>query len=110
MRRFDKGGARIGRPLRRDEREREREREKGEIMRVIGYTFEADQHCVGCTIKRHAEKPFELGDPLGRGEGSDENGLPYAAEDNEGNAVHPIFSTDEVENYCGDCGGELYGS
>lgn len=79
-------------------------------MRVIGYTFEADCHCVDCTLKRHESKPFELTDPLKLGEGDDENGLPYAATDREGNAVHPMFSTDEASeggDYCGDCGEQI---
>lgn len=72
-------------------------------MRVIGYSFEADCHCVDCTLKRHEQRPFDLTDPLGYGGGVDENELPYAATDDEGNAVHPIFSTDDGEEYCGDC-------
>lgn len=91
--------------------------EKEERMRVIGYTYEADCHCVECTLKRHEQRPFELSDPLGIGEGNDENGLPYAATDHEGNAVHPVFSTDDCgwmdsegqwhADYCGDCGCEI---
>lgn len=76
-------------------------------MRVIGYSFEADMHCVECTLARNRERPFSLDDPLGFGKGCDENGLPYAATDSEGNAVHPVFSTDEGEECCGDCGASL---
>ena len=54
-------------------------------MRVIGYAFEADTHCPACTLERFP-----------RIEG---------ARDNEGNDVHPIFSTDEITAsvYCGEC-------
>lgn len=74
-------------------------------MRIIGYTFEADYHCVECTLSRHHEHPFVLEYPEGMDKKPDENGLPFAAVDNEGNSVHPIFSTDELEEdtCCGDC-------
>ena len=73
-------------------------------MRVIGYTFEADCHCVRCTLARYQEKGFDI---LRGPTGTDENGLPYAAQDYEGNTVHPIFSTDEGQECCGDCGEEI---
>lgn len=62
-------------------------------MRIHGYTFEAAEHCPACTLTRHSAQPFALTDPLGWGEGVDEHGLPYAATDREGNAVHPIFDS-----------------
>lgn len=79
-------------------------------MKVIAYTFEADLHCIDCTLKRHAAGRFTMADPLGLGSGKDENGVPYAATDREGNAVHPLFPTDEMSfNVCGDCMQEIEG-
>lgn len=62
---------------------------------VIGYTYEADYHCVDC-----AEKRFGPGvDNLGK----------EPKYDNEGNMVHPIFASDEFEETesCGDCGATI---
>jgi hypothetical protein len=80
------------------------------MPRVIGYTFEADVHCVQCTLERHRTHPFALEYPEGMDKRPDENGLPYAAVDTEGNSVHPTFSTDEnaTEEHCGDCGEALW--
>lgn len=72
---------------------------------VIAYTFEADLHCVDCTIKRFG-------------------GLPeFGALDSEGNEPQPVFAdqygdlVEEVDNdygsttqyapRCADCGEEL---
>ena len=55
-------------------------------MRIIGYTYEADVHCVACTMLRFLDDPNAV--------------------DDEGNQVHPIFSTDEGSpdgDYCADC-------
>ena len=54
---------------------------------IIGYSFEADHHCVACTEAR-------FGAPV-----------PEDAEDDEGNPVHPIFASEEFEEepVCGDC-------
>ena len=56
-------------------------------MNIIGYTYEADVHCVACARQ-------------------DWHQSLDGAIDREGNTVHPIFSTDEQESslYCGDCG------
>ena len=77
---------------------------------VIGYTYQADCHCINCTLKAWDEGKFYFkGKPRkGQGtihldEGRDENGLPYEAEDSEGNRVHPIFGDEESECVCGDC-------
>jgi len=48
-------------------------------MQVIGYTYEADYHCISC-----AEERFGV-DQYGAVEGVD----------NEGNSTHPVFDTDE---------------
>jgi len=56
-------------------------------MRIIAYTYEADFHCVDCTLSR-----------FGTYANLDQ------CEDSEGNSIHPVFSTDEVyEPVCGDC-------
>lgn len=79
-------------------------------VNIQGYTYEADLHCAGCTKRRNDQRPFDLR-PNGWPDfspGTDENGLPYAAEDNEGNLIHLVFSTDEMsDNHCGDCGCEI---
>lgn len=57
------------------------------MSKVVGYTYEADYHCIACTTARFPE--------------------PDEATDNEGNAVYPVFDTDEAQplgEYCGDCG------
>lgn len=78
---------------------------------IIGYKFEADLHCVPCTKIRHKHYPFALTDPMQLGTGEDENGIPYAAADVEGNGVAPIFSTDDgyCDDVCGDCFNPLWG-
>jgi len=60
---------------------------------VIGYAYEADLHCVACTIKRFGVR-MEFLDKV---------------EDDEGNPIHPVFLGDEREGpeYCGDCREEL---
>lgn len=73
-------------------------------MRIIGYTFEADCHCVSCTQKRK----FKLDaarEGFRQAKEKDEHGVPVNAMDNEGNPIHPMFSTDEQlePQYCGDC-------
>jgi len=57
-------------------------------MKVIAYTYEADIHCRTCAIDR-----FPTLATTGE------------ATDREGNPVHPVFSTDEIElSHCADCG------
>ena len=71
-------------------------------MTIIAYTYEADYHCMACTFKRCG------------GYWKDST-FPYL--DSEGNLVHPLFSTDEWQEFddsflaenptqylaCGDC-------
>lgn len=59
-------------------------------MHIIGYTYEADAHCQDCAHNRFHR--------------------PHESTDNEGNPVHPMFSTDEYlsSEYCGTCGREIY--
>lgn len=75
-------------------------------IHLIGYSFEADIHCITCTLARHANRPFSNSSKR-----LDECGLPESAEDSEGNPIHPIFSTDESGqdggDFCGDCGEKL---
>ncbi len=74
---------------------------------VIGYTYEADCHCVDCAVKRFGfgTAQTELpGDAL-----LDENDIPADQLDNEGNPIHPIFASDEGESICGDCFAEIQG-
>ena len=70
-------------------------------MNIIAYTYEGDHHCIACTENRF---------------GQDDLGYAFTV-DNEDNLVHPIFSTDEWQEYdpsfladnptqylaCGDC-------
>ena len=56
---------------------------------VTAYTYEAATHCVRCTLARF--RCIES--------------LLDACEDREGNAPHPVFSTDaEPDGYCDTCG------
>jgi hypothetical protein len=81
-------------------------------MHVIAYTYEADDHCIACTVRRSDAGEFKPDSYWleQQGSGTDEHGIAYAATDAEGNNVHPLFSTDEwqEENQtqhlaCADC-------
>jgi len=58
-------------------------------MKIIGYTYEADYHCIGCT-----EKEF----------GKDDLGYAFTV-DSEDKMIQPVFSTDEIQEYsaCAEC-------
>jgi len=58
-------------------------------MRIVGYTYEADFHCVSCTLLRFPP---------------DEDGNRYG-EDIEGNPINPVWSFDDLDGdeVCGDC-------
>jgi len=59
---------------------------------VIGYAYEADLHCIACTVARFGHEPTE------------------EDEDSEGNPIHPLFAGDEYQaegEYCGDCHAEI---
>ena len=62
---------------------------------IDAYTYEADTHCVACTIARWQAGGFKVQAGHPEGAGTDENGVPYAAQDNEGNLIHPVFASDE---------------
>ena len=69
---------------------------------IIGYTYEADTHCVDCTKSRFAYNwqfdPWDL-------DNFDKNDVPFSAMDNEGNLVHPIFCGAEFDYQpnCAEC-------
>jgi len=82
-------------------------------VNIIAYTYEADNHCIPCTVKRFAY--FHTGKV--RGEVVDWYGIYTDQVDSEGNLVHPLFSIDEWQEFdegfiaenptqyltCGDC-------
>lgn len=86
------------------------------MTQVIGYSFDADTYCVDCTLDYVRCTPYK---DYVFGEHDDEDisdqpgiiNLTKAIElevirDNEGNPIHPIFSTDEAgdtPDHCGDC-------
>lgn len=62
---------------------------------IIGWAYDADIHCNACARKRFGDD-VETADP--------------APEDSEGNEIHPVFASDEIDptgEYCGDCGDEI---
>ena len=62
---------------------------------VIGYAYDADSHCLDCTVARFPEADAEF----------------TGCEDTEGNGISPIFADgdhDPSGEYCGDCGAELW--
>lgn len=76
-------------------------------MRVIGYAYEADLHCVDCAKKRFnvltADELKRFPTLRDTKTETDEHGIALLQIDNEGNHIHPIFSTDEEDGVCGDC-------
>jgi hypothetical protein len=76
-------------------------------MEVVGYTYDAAEHCPDCTRKyildNYPKTAPIIGSLMaGDIELSDEN-----IEDSEGNQLHPIFDTDEAgdsPSHCDDCG------
>ena len=86
-------------------------------MNIIAYTFEADNHCIDCTVKRYG-KHRSICIHYVQGKTCtncrDSNGILYEQKDNEGNLINPVFSTDEWQEFklgipqkqfltCGDC-------
>lgn len=89
-------------------------------MRIIAYSYEADHHCIHCTLQRYQSGNFDKAPPdypHYYGDGVDEHGIGYDSLDSEGNYVHPLFSIDEWQEFdesylaenpiqylaCGDC-------
>ena len=86
----------------------------GQLMEIIAYAYDADHHCVACTVKRHESNEFdglELAYKYTPESRPDENGIPYFA------FLDVVLGTDEWqeldEGYldenptqylaCGDC-------
>ena len=70
-------------------------------MRIIGYSYEAEFHCVECAINR-----FGYGGPAD----PNQNNISMSQTDSEGNVITPVFDITEIadsERYCGTCLGEL---
>jgi hypothetical protein len=86
-------------------------------MNLVGYSYDADYHCVTCTLNYAREVPYS---EYVFGGYSDEDiadspgiiDLTKAIElgiirDSENDELHAIFNTDEAGDYpehCGDCG------
>ena len=70
-------------------------------MTIIGYTYNADWHCPACAKQMffRADAPAYI----------DKNFVPYSTKDNDGNPIHPVFSTDDTDGlqHCGDCAAPL---
>ena len=68
-------------------------------MGIIAYAYEADTHCIACTVKRYEADGFnnQYGEKMLRSKGGavDEHDVNLFAHDYEGNPIHPMFSTDE---------------
>ena len=98
---------------------------------IIGYTYDADVHCIACTVEYvrtlHKLSPNDLTHTTIMGFAGWDNGVWTTVEftDSEGNDVHPVFAdqygdfVSEVDNdhggvtqyapVCSDCGEELPG-
>ena len=80
------------------------------LMRIIGYTYEADAHCVECAKKRFRPAGFLASQKKVDGlEHYDEHLILLNQEDVEGNRIHPIFSNDQefLGSHCGTCFKEI---
>jgi len=83
------------------------------MSRILGYTYNAACHCPICTRQdqyygRIAWGGLSVAEVIASK--ADEHGIYDTAIDREGNAVRPIFSTDEFPNgpeYCDDCCREI---
>lgn len=67
------------------------------MVMIIGYAYEAEEHCRNCARNRFAgTAPGEI----------DHNGVPVEAVDRENNTISPRFTSDEVlqDIHCGTCG------
>jgi hypothetical protein len=79
------------------------------MMRIIAYTFEAYVHCPACTkqaierMKLDHSHPYALRDVC-----QDDHGIEYDFVDSDGNLIHPVFRSDEIDlTHCGDCRARL---
>jgi hypothetical protein len=71
------------------------------FYRIVAYAYDADMHCVACTVNAHG-----VGDNFGP-DAKDVNGVDYDAEDSEGNGVRPVFAGEDdggdTVASCGTC-------
>lgn len=80
-------------------------------MRIVGYTFNADLWCVGCTLDavRRGVLNSDMSHPYAVA-GLDECGVPTDAVDREWNLAHPAFDIEARDgDSCGGCGGPVGG-
>ena len=67
---------------------------------IIAYTYEADYHCIDCTVKRFSDKH---GSSRKFTNYTDSNGIwddpEFPTLDDEGNLVHPVFVSDEWQEF-----------
>lgn len=71
------------------------------MTRIIGYAYEAALHCPDCAAAYYADK-CDIN--AAYGSEHDTHGIPL--QDDKGNPVNPVFSTDEPGDsgdYCDDC-------
>ena len=69
---------------------------------IIAYTYEADYHCIACTVKRFSDDGKVHGTEEDRAKFrpcTDDNGIWYETTDSEGNLVHPVFVSDEWQEF-----------
>ena len=78
-------------------------------MRIIGYTFDAATYCPACAMVAYESGDLDVDRNAWRdlNVGTDENGLPDALTDSEGNEVGVVTDVDEGTHYCADCAEEL---
>ena len=57
-------------------------------MKILAYKYDADYHCIDCTVQKFKQ-------PLAINLDIDENGIGMEIEDSEGNYVSPLFDTGE---------------
>lgn len=72
-------------------------------MRMIGYAYEADTHCITCAQQRFNAWPSVSTERL------DCNGILLSQADSVGNPVTPILDIDEgaEDQQCGTCHAKL---
>jgi hypothetical protein len=75
------------------------------MFRIVGYAYDAAVHCVSCTKEAHGREEFYVTLPRGTEDDFDMHDLPMQMEDQEGNEVTPVFSTDDGAEMqtCDDC-------
>lgn len=77
---------------------------------IVAYAFEAALHCPGCTRERAQHMVLDHTHPYATGRSDvDAHGIEHDLVDREGNLIHPVFSTDEIQpdDSCDDCRAHL---